>query len=67
MELKKNTVQFSGLSVLFIKKIVNETTHMQQKRHTQLNVYTAQQPVNLNKAWRCMKWHKIRNKQTLEI
>ena len=48
MELKKNTVQFSGLFVLFISKTVNETTHMQQKRHVQLNVYTAQQPINLN-------------------
>ena len=48
MELKKNTVQFSGLFVLFISKIVNETTPMQQKRHLQLNVYPAQQPLNLN-------------------
>ena len=48
MDLKKHTVQFSGLFVLFISKIVNETTHMQQKGHIQLNVYTAQQPINLN-------------------
>ena len=40
-------VQFSSLFVLFISKIVNETTHMQEKRHIQLNVYTAQQPINI--------------------
>ena len=48
MEQKKNTVQFSGLFVLFISKLISETTHMQQKRHIQLNMDTAQHPINLN-------------------
>ena len=26
--------------------------------------YLSMQTINLNKVWQCMKWHKIRSKQT---
>ena len=29
--------------------------------------YLSMQKVSLNQAWRCMKWHKVKSKQTLEI
>ena len=29
--------------------------------------HLSMQKVNLNLAWRCVKWHKIKSKQTLEI